>query len=217
MSSAAPVFAGFVLAGGQSSRMGRDKALVELAGRPLIVYALEALRGAGVSAQIAGARSELSAFAPVIPDREENFGPLSGVCSSLAATQDEFAVFLSVDLPLIPASLLAQLAWDTAMTGSTVTLASVNGFAQTFPAVVRRSALPALQEELHSGRAGCFAGFQAAAKHREEAPRILAVESLAQSGHVAHPLGLPAARWFHNVNAPADLELAESWLRRAIR
>lgn len=211
MSFAGPVFAGFVLAGGQSSRMGRDKALVELAGRPLIVHALEALRNAGLSAKIAGARSELSGFAPVIPDLEENAGPLSGVCAALAAMQADFGVFLSVDLPLIPASLLAHLAGDAAITGSMVTLASVNGFVQTFPAVVRRSALPALEEELRTGRAGCFAGFQAAAGAQKR-PRILAAESLAQTGHVAHSLGLPAARWFHNVNAPEDLETAELWL-----
>jgi molybdenum cofactor guanylyltransferase len=210
-------FAGFVLAGGQSSRMGRDKALVELDGRPLIIHTLEALRNAGLSAQIAGARSELSSFAPVIPDREEDAGPLSGVCAALATMQADFAVFLSVDLPLIPASLLAHLAWDAAMTASTITLASVNGFAQTFPAVVRCSALPALQEELRTGRGSCFAGFQSAAENAGETPRILAVESLVQSGHLAHPLGLPVARWFHNVNTPVELKLAESWLRRAVR
>jgi molybdenum cofactor guanylyltransferase len=217
VSFAGPVFSGFVLAGGQSSRMGRDKALVELAGRPLIAYALEALRDAGLRAQIAGARSELSAFAPVVADREENAGPLSGVCAALAATQADFAVFLSVDLPLIPASLLRYLTWDAAMTGSAVTLASVNGFQQTFPAVVRCDALPVLEEELHDGRASCFAGFQSAAASTGETLRILGAESLAQSGHAAHPLGLAAARWFHNVNAPADLEMAELWLRRVLR
>lgn len=210
-------FAGFVLAGGQSLRMGRDKALVELAGRPLIVYALETLRNAELSAQIAGARSELAAFAPVIPDREENTGPLSGVCAALAATRAEFTVFLSVDLPLIPSSLLAYLAWDALMTGNMVTLTSVNGFAQTFPAVVRRAALPVLEEELRNGSAGCFAGFQSAAMNAGETPRILAAESLAQTGHATHPLGLPAARWFHNVNTPADLAMAEMWLRRGIQ
>ncbi len=217
MSFTGPVFAGFVLAGGQSSRMGRDKALVKLAGQPLIAYALEALRNAGLSAQIAGARSELSGFAPVILDREESAGPLGGICAALAATQADFAVFLSVDLPLIPASLAAYLARDAAMTGSTITLASVNGFAQTFPAVVCRLALPALEKELRTGRGSCFAGFRTAAAGAEERPRILAAESLLQSGHVAHPLDLPAERWFHNVNTPADLEVAESWLRRAIR
>jgi hypothetical protein len=37
---------------------------------------------------------------------------------------------------------------------------------------------------------------------------VLAVELLVQSGRISHPESLPAARWFLNVNAPADLRLA---------
>ncbi len=53
---------GFVLAGGRSSRMGRDKALAMFGGRPLIEIALEMLREAGLNAAIAGGRSGFERF-----------------------------------------------------------------------------------------------------------------------------------------------------------
>jgi molybdenum cofactor guanylyltransferase len=215
---------GFVLAGGRSRRMGRDKALVELAGRPLIVWALDALRqtnpdvlcGAGLQVRIAGARSHLGSFAEMIPDREEDSGPLGGICTALAATEAKLAVFLPVDLPLVPPELIAYLAWDATMTGCMVTLASVNSYPQVFPAVVRRNALAVLENELHNGVAGCFAGFQATAASAGEPLRMIAAESLAQTGHVEHLLGVPPARWFHNVNSPGELARAEKWLDRVI-
>lgn len=207
-----PGVAGFVLAGGQSTRMGRDKALVELAGRPLIAYVVEALKSVGLSAQIAGARNDLSAFAPVIWDETPDAGPLSGICSALAATSAEWALFLSVDMPLLPASLIRYLASYAASTGSTVTWVSMNGFAETFPVVVRRSALPYLLKELREGHASCRAGFHEAASRTGEAIRVLSVEQLAQAGQVQDPRGLPPACWFHNVNSPQELERAERWL-----
>ena len=82
--------AGFVLAGGQSSRMGSDKALVEFGGRPLIAHAVGILRTAGLSVSIAGARAEIRAslesYAPVIPDAEAGRGPLGGICAALKST-----------------------------------------------------------------------------------------------------------------------------------
>ena len=208
---------GFVLAGGRSSRMGRDKALVDLAGRPLIVWAVDALKDAGLSARIAGAQSDLGKFAEVIRDREANAGPMAGICAALAVSETERAVILSVDMPLIPASLIEYLVWDSAMTGRMVTLASVNGFPQTFPAVMRRAALTALEQELGEGRSGCFAGFCKAAASARETVRVVAAESLAQVGKVAHPLRLEPARWFHNVNSQTELKRAEKWLSSRVR
>jgi molybdenum cofactor guanylyltransferase len=203
---------GFVLAGGRSSRMGRDKALAELAGRPLIAWAVDALKEAGLGAKIAGARGELGNFAEVIPDREANAGPMAGVCAALAASEAECAVILSVDMPVVPASLIEYLVWDSTMTGRTVTLASANGFPQTFPAVVRREALAVLEQELRGGRSGCFAGFSKAAASAGETVRVIAAEALAQTGQVAHRLGIEPVRWFHNVNSEAELARAEKWL-----
>ena len=205
---------GFVLAGGQSARMGADKALVEFRGRPLIAHALDILAAAGVPAFIAGARTEsaarLNAYASVIPDIEPGRGPLTGVCSALTSTVAEWAVFLPVDVPLLPASLVACLLRHARITHAPVTLVAVNGFPQTFPAVVPRRALPVLQRELRDGRLGCFAAFQAAARELDKPASILPAEILAQCGQVLHPGALPVAQWFFNLNTQRDLAAAAS-------
>lgn len=199
---------GFVLAGGRSSRMGADKALAELGGRPMVLHALEVLREAGLPAAIAGARSDLAGIAPVVEDAAFGLGPLGGVCAGLAATDAELAVFLPVDMPLLPASLVAYLVRHAQITGAAVTVASFNGFAQTFPAVVERAALPALEAVLHSRGGGCFSAFRAAAAELGRPFSILPVELLAQPGHVSHRDSLPAALWFLNVNSAAEIERA---------
>jgi molybdopterin-guanine dinucleotide biosynthesis protein A len=207
--AARPEASGFVLAGGRSSRMGQDKALVRFAGQPLVEHALSILRQAGLTASLAGGTSSLANFAPVVEDTKAGLGPLGGICAALRSTSARWAVFLPVDLPLLPASLVGFLLDHARITGRAITLCSVNGFAQTFPAVVDQAALSALETELASGRAGCFSAFQAAAASLGQPVTVLAVESLVQAGQVAHPDGMPAARWFLNVNAPADLRFAK--------
>jgi molybdopterin-guanine dinucleotide biosynthesis protein A len=189
--------------------MGADKALLPLSGKPLIAHALGILQQAGLPASIAGASSPLAAFAPVIPEPHPGLGPLGGICAALASTSARWAVFLPVDLPLLPASLVTFLLNHARSTGRAVTLPSVSGFAQTFPVVLDRAVLPFLQVELETGRAGCYAAFQAAAASLAQPVTVLASEPLAQSGHVAHPASLPPALWFLNVNSPADLRRAE--------
>jgi molybdenum cofactor guanylyltransferase len=200
--------AGFVLAGGRSSRMGTDKALIDFGGQPLIVHALGILRESGLTASIAGSRSRLGAYAPVIEDA--GLGPLSGVCAGLASTATPYVIFLSVDLPLLPASLVMLMLHRARITGAAVTVPSVNGYAQTFPAIVDRSALPALETSLREGPGGCFSAFQAAATQMGRPFTVLPVELLVQAGQIVHEDGLPASLWFLNVNRPRDLVRAES-------
>ena len=209
--------AGFVLAGGRSSRMGADKALMPLAGQPLAGYALAALREAGLPVSIAGAHTTLGALAPVVEDSEPDRGPLGGICAALSSTSAHWTVFLPVDLPLLPASLVGFLLNHAKITGAAVTVPSVNGFAQTFPAVIDREALPGLKNELDAGRGGCFAAFQAAARLLGRPVSIVAVEPLLQCRQLAHPDALPATRWFLNVNRPQDLRRAETHLSGALR
>ena len=190
--------------------MGTDKALVELGGEPLILRALAILREAGLEASIAGARSDLSVYGQIIKDTGP--GPLGGICAALGSTTAEYAVITSVDAPLIPSSLLSFLLGFAGNTDAGVTLLSVGGFAQTFPVVIHRSLLPALQSQLDAGNDGCYAAFRAASEQTGKPLHTLAVENLVQAGQVEHPLGLPTAYWFLNVNSPDDLARAEELL-----
>ncbi|HEY1896041.1 MAG TPA: NTP transferase domain-containing protein [Terracidiphilus sp.] len=215
---------GFVLAGGQSRRMGTDKALIEFRGRPLIAYALDLVRAAGLPVFIAGARSALDSFAPVIPDSRTDAGPLEGICAALeslkggsidlavraSGSRAPYAVFLPVDLPLLPPALLLYLLHHARITGRAVTLPSVNGFPQTFPVVLSLACLPGLEHECKSGRRGCYAAFQSAAATLEEPVSVLRTEVLVQSRKITHPVALPVTHWFLNVNDLADLRRATS-------
>jgi len=194
--------------------MGRDKALLVFAGRPLIAHALFILAEAGLPASIAGgdpaARASLSAYAPVVKDAQPGLGPLGGICAALASAATPHAVFLSIDLPFVPPSLVAYLLHHAQITGRAVTLCSVVGFAQTFPVVVDRAALPALQAELAAGRNGCFSAFQTAAASLGQPPSVLPAELLAQTGNAADPSGFSPNLWFLNLNSPADLARGEA-------
>jgi molybdopterin-guanine dinucleotide biosynthesis protein A len=192
--------------------MGRDKALLELAAKPLIAHALDTLRNAGLDPRIAGARADLSQFAPVVPDRDSSsgLGPLSGVCAALSAADVRYAVFLPVDLPLVPAALITYMVYQAAVTQSAITVASVGAFTQTFPAVIDRAAAPALEAALSSGDRNCLKAFRAAADALSKPFSALPLELLVQAGQVSHPAGLPAYAWFHNINSPGDLAYAES-------
>ncbi len=198
--------------------MGRDKALLPFAGRPLIAHALSILEEAGLRATIAGAdessHASLASFAPVVDDVEPGLGPLGGICAALRSTSAHYAVFLSVDLPLLPSSLVVYLLRRARASGLAVTVVSVAGFSETFPAVVDRAALGSLEASLHAGTGGCFNAFESASAGLGQPLGLAAVELLAQPGQVMHPLGLPPPRWFLNLNTPEEVRRAEALITR---
>jgi molybdopterin-guanine dinucleotide biosynthesis protein A len=195
--------------------MGTDKALVEFRGQPLIAHAVRILRDAGLPVSIAGCRpeslSQLEEYAPAVNDLDAGRGPLSGICTAAEVTPATWLVFISVDQPLLPAELVVALLAHAQITGAPVTLSSIAGFAQTFPAVVNRAVLPALRAELAAGRRGCYSAFRAAAAALGNLQNVLPAELLAQSRQVRHPDGLPPARWFFNINSPEDLRRANAF------
>ncbi len=102
---------GAVLAGGQSRRFGRDKALVEVDGRSLVARAVDFLSGVCEQVVVVG-RAEAPAM--TLPDwPAPGMGPLGGLAAALRHAADaEFSAVLSVpvDSPFLPEDLLERLA-----------------------------------------------------------------------------------------------------------
>jgi molybdenum cofactor guanylyltransferase len=97
---------GYVLAGGKSSRMGRDKALMELAGKPLIRHAVKKLRRVCMDVRILTNNEEFHAFAPIVRDIHPGCGPMSGMEAGLRHSVFEWNLFMAVDMPFVPSAFL---------------------------------------------------------------------------------------------------------------
>ena len=102
-----------VLAGGRSSRMGRDKAFVRLAGTPLIEHALHRLTPQAERV-IINSNADPTLFArydvPVVADAAPGVaGPLAGIYTVLVRWPYTDIVTVAIDLPFIPADLVATL------------------------------------------------------------------------------------------------------------
>jgi molybdopterin-guanine dinucleotide biosynthesis protein A len=133
-----------VLAGGRGSRIGGDKALVKLAGRPLIEYPLAAAQAAGLEAVVVAKRNtRLPALdVRVLIEPDEPTHPLAGVVTALE--QFEAVIAIPCDMPFLDAADLATLA-------ATPADVAVLTSEQPFPALYRRVALPQLREAVRAG------------------------------------------------------------------
>lgn len=98
---------GVLLAGGQSSRMGCDKAQLDWRGQPLIAHQLATLRAAGVDEVcVSGQRPDYHGIADLTPQ----LGPLGGLASVAAGVAGECDLLvIPVDMPRLSAALLARL------------------------------------------------------------------------------------------------------------
>ena len=110
---------GFAVAGGRSLRMGRDKALLPWGETDLLGHTIARLRTVTGDVRVLCGPSTryLDRGVLAVTDAVPDAGPLAGVVAGLAAAPGRAGLFLAVDLPHVPASLLARLVelsegWD---------------------------------------------------------------------------------------------------------
>lgn len=135
--------------------MGRDKALVEVGGRPLAAVAAAALRGAGAEVVLAiGGDSAALACLGLEPvaDRFPGEGPLGGILSALAHARTEVVMVLSCDLPAASAEAVRRVVATLAEApGAGCAVPVVDGHLQPMHGAWRRSALPVLEAAFGGG------------------------------------------------------------------
>ncbi|WP_024768113.1 molybdenum cofactor guanylyltransferase [Aquimarina macrocephali] len=101
---------GIILAGGKSSRMGREKGLILLDGKPFIQHGIDALQPLVDTIIIVSSNSDYDVFEV---DRVEDIivesGPLAGLHSGLMHSKTEHNLVISCDVPLITTEFLKKL------------------------------------------------------------------------------------------------------------
>lgn len=210
---------GFVLAGGKSSRMGADKAMLEFGGRPMVEIAVEKLRSFCADVSIAGNRDDLSRFAPVVLEERIDAGPAAGIEAGLEASRQEWALFVPVDVPLVPAELLRRWADFAIHADKNSDAESFAGLMGTYLrsgeihhptfCLLRRRLLPIISRQLdHDHRS--LRKILDSVLEEFGAGSLLALDA-AQFAPASNTLTAQLNSWFYNVNTPQELLEAEAW------
>ena len=189
---------GVVLAGGQSRRLGRDKAVELLGGRPIIRRVLERVAGLTsenivvVADQARGDALPLLEDTRVAMDVYPGMGSLGGIFSGLAAAENEWAMVTACDMPFLNSNLLGYLL--SLREGADVVAPVVEGRPEPTHALYSRECMPFIEERLRAEElkiTGFYGGVRVRYVEEGEIRRFD-----------------PELLSFFNVNSPQDLERA---------
>ncbi len=148
------IFDAVILAGGKSSRMGRDKAFVEVSGQSLLARQIALVREVGAGEVFISGRAgvDYSTFGcRVLLDNFPDAGPLSGIERALDVCTTPLVLVLAVDMPAMNAAMLGRLlASCTTVRG--VIPRTKDGI-EPLAAIYPKAALNTLKRELQQGRA----------------------------------------------------------------
>jgi molybdenum cofactor guanylyltransferase len=145
-------FAAFILAGGESTRMGRDKALLEFGGHPLILRMAALLSSVVAQPTVVAPPEKFRGFGlPAIADDYPGFGPLGGIATALRATNKEWNLIIGCDLPFLNREWLAYLVQRASLSNADVILPHSRGGPEPLCAVYRHRCLPSITAALQRG------------------------------------------------------------------
>lgn len=193
MSATSPAqIGGYVLAGGKSSRMGTEKALLELGGRPLIAHAVAKLQDICAQVSVLSGNPDLAAYGPLVADLHPGCGPISGIEAALAHSRFEWNLLVPVDVPFLPEVFLSD--WVQRVVAKQDFRAAIfeaGGRPQPGVLLIHGSAKPHISTAIERGEYKLLPALQAAAHSS-----LLHIERLDAA----------SASWFTNVNTPEELE-----------
>lgn len=152
----------FILIGGRSSRLGRDKALVQLGARTLAERALATVRNSHVASKIFFVAGDETQFAIeairldalFVFDLIEGRGPLGGIHSALSNATTEWILVLACDYPLVTPELLKFLSKKISDEFGVIVPEQPDGRLQPLCAFYNvKKSLPVIDEIIHRPRA----------------------------------------------------------------
>lgn len=186
----APGWAGVVLAGGQSSRMGRDKALLPFQGKPLIAHAIEILRPHVDELLVIGDPGKYGGFGPLaLADDAPGLGPLGGILTALRYAWHDRLIILACDMPNVTASFIEQL-MARYEDGFDAVVAQCDGHLEPLAAAYHRRCKTVVAAQLAAGSLKLSAAIERMhTRYVQVCP-----------GEEGWPVDL-----FRNINAPSDL------------
>jgi molybdopterin-guanine dinucleotide biosynthesis protein A len=191
--------AGFVLAGGRSSRMGRDKALLEIGGQPLVVRAARCLEPLVASVTIIGPAEIFQPLGyPTLADVQAGLGPLGGILTALRHTDRSWNFLLACDMPYVHRDWLAFLIGRALQSFADVILPESDAGPEPLCSLCNRRGAPAIETAIAGG-----------VRKVTDALGILKVERI--SAGESKPFDSEGLL-FQNLNSMADYEQARARL-----
>lgn len=193
-----------ILAGGRSSRMGRNKALLPVGGIPVIEKLVKELSQVTETVLIAGGPKETYSYleAEMISDTFPGAGPLAGLHAGLKAAATTWSVFVACDMPFAGREAVRWLAERTLQAekeGKEAVIPVVEGREQPLLAAYRRSVLPGLEQTLREGQLKLTRWTEGL---KADYP---------DGAAMARAAGIPAERIPFNMNRPEDYRQALAW------
>jgi molybdopterin-guanine dinucleotide biosynthesis protein A len=146
-----PAFSGYVLAGGRSTRMGRDKALLPFGRATLLDHVAQCVHQSAGNVTVIGPPERYAAFGyPVVADHVENSGPLGGLFTALSITPSDWNLIVACDMPGLTAHFLDSLLHAAESSPADCLVPSKTGRAELDPlcAVYHRRCLSAAKAAL---------------------------------------------------------------------
>jgi molybdopterin-guanine dinucleotide biosynthesis protein A len=192
MSPNEPMRAGFILAGGKSTRMGADKSFLEFDGQTLLERALTLTTKVCDRVTIVGDPAKFANYKAdsVIADIFPGCGPLAGIHTALVHTSCELNLMLAVDMPFVSPELLSFLLAAATSNAALVTVPRVKDGLQPLCAVYRRDFAGVAEQALRAGKYKIDAAFP------DVLTKVIEDDELASAGF--------SARSFFNMNTPQD-------------